>query len=444
LKQKEQAELSANQISTAKRVKGILAVLAVISLIFAWVYGRFAAQIDREKYLRGAAPGAATYQRVSAGTHERAYVFKVLDGQGTPLGYVTLSEGQGYGGPMEIVVFWSPGGTIRSLRIAEHREDEPWYRHIEDKEFLGQFVGRRDTDPLELDRDVNAVSGATCSSHGITEAIQKGRAAVAKQLGHVIPARKTTEIKFKPADAVLMLILGLLVLFRTVPRLRKIPHRRIVALFLGFLVLGLWLNQPLSLANFATWMLGYVPSWRTSIFPVVLVLAIPAMTLFMGKNFYCLWLCPFSAVQEAAHKITGINVRPGPGCGQALKKVRYTLLWLLLLLAFLARNPSVTIYEPWAALFTLKGAAEQWILVGVTLIGAMVVKNYWCYYLCSVGTLLEILIRIRESITRRFIPLVIIAFRKKDGGISGCSKKSVPKPERFFDNRYKSKKAIAR
>jgi hypothetical protein len=36
------------------------------------------------------------------------------------------------------------------------------------------------------------------------------------------------------------------------------------------------------------------------------------------------------------------------------------------------------------------------------------------------------------------IPLVIIAFRKKNGGISGSSKKSVPKSERFFDNRYKS------
>jgi hypothetical protein len=27
-------------------------------------------------------------------------------------------------------------------------------------------------------------------------------------------------------------------------------------------------------------------------------------------------------------------------------------------------------------------------------------------------------------------------FRKKDGGISGSSKKSVPKSERFFDNRF--------
>jgi hypothetical protein len=47
--------------------------------------------------------------------------------------------------------------------------------------------------------------------------------------------------------------------------------------------------------------------------------------------------------------------------------------------------------------------------------------------------------RAAHNFTRigRIIPLVIIAFRKKDGGLSGCSKKSVPKSERFFDNRYK-------
>jgi hypothetical protein len=28
-------------------------------------------------------------------------------------------------------------------------------------------------------------------------------------------------------------------------------------------------------------------------------------------------------------------------------------------------------------------------------------------------------------------------FRKKDGGISGCSKKNVRKSERFFDDHYK-------
>jgi hypothetical protein len=36
------------------------------------------------------------------------------------------------------------------------------------------------------------------------------------------------------------------------------------------------------------------------------------------------------------------------------------------------------------------------------------------------------------------IPLVIIAFRKKDGGISACSKKNVLKSKRFFDNRCKN------
>jgi hypothetical protein len=35
-----------------------------------------------------------------------------------------------------------------------------------------------------------------------------------------------------------------------------------------------------------------------------------------------------------------------------------------------------------------------------------------------------------------FIPLVIFMFRNKDGGISGCSKKTFGAAERFFDNLY--------
>jgi hypothetical protein len=36
-----------------------------------------------------------------------------------------------------------------------------------------------------------------------------------------------------------------------------------------------------------------------------------------------------------------------------------------------------------------------------------------------------------------FIPLVIIMFRKKNGGISVVAK-NVPQSERFFDNHYRS------
>jgi NosR/NirI family nitrous oxide reductase transcriptional regulator len=82
--------------------------------------------------------------------------------------------------------------------------------------------------------------------------------------------------------------------------------------------------------------------------------------------------------------------------------VRYLLLWLALLMAFMFRTPSFTVYEPWTALFTLKGTEVQWVLVAVTLVGAMLVHNLWCTYLCPVGALVEIVLRARSRVTSLF------------------------------------------
>jgi polyferredoxin len=74
------------------------------------------------------------------------------------------------------------------------------------------------------------------------------------------------------------------------------------------------------------------------------------------------------------------------------------LLWLALFLAFLSGTPALTIYEPWTALFTLKGTGSQWVLVAVTLVGAMLVHNFWCTYLCPVGALVEIVLKVRHRV----------------------------------------------
>jgi 3-hydroxymyristoyl/3-hydroxydecanoyl-(acyl carrier protein) dehydratase len=43
---------------------------------------------------------------------------------------------------------------------------------------------------------------------------------------------------------------------------------------------------------------------------------------------------------------------------------------------------------------------------------------------------------VADKVKGLFIPLVILMFQKKDGGISVVAK-NVPQSERFFDNHYK-------
>ena len=65
----------------------------------------------------------------------------------------------------------NPDGRVKQVEIMEYREsygyairDEPWRR---------QFVGKTSEAPLQLDHDINNVSGATLSCRHITDGVKK-------------------------------------------------------------------------------------------------------------------------------------------------------------------------------------------------------------------------------------------------------------------------------
>jgi hypothetical protein len=382
----------------SKPSRALLILAALISLAAAWVYGHLAYDASVERYLPGALPHATRFHLICLDPSEKLCLFEARDDQGLLAGYVTVGEGRGYGGPMVVVVGWSKEGSLLTLRVPKHREDAPWFRTLENKGFFEQYIGKKDTDPLELSRDVDAVSGATFSSYGIGEGVVNARELVAKQLGHTVPPRSAPPIKFDVAEVLLLLGFAWVVIARALGLFAGMKWRRVPSLVFGFLVLGIWLGQPLSLVNFTTWLIGYSLPWQNNLFLYGLVFGTLLLAVGLGKNFYCFWLCPFSAVQEGAHWLTGSNIRPSEACGKRLGNVRYVLLWLALFLAFLSGTPALTIYEPWTALFTLKGTGSQWVLVAVTLVGAMLVHNFWCTYLCPVGALMEIVLKVRHRV----------------------------------------------
>lgn len=376
----------------------ILIGLAIAGLVVAWIYGHRGHSEPIHTDLPGAFPGAAAYSLSFSDPKERLYLFDAEDARGKSIGYVTVAEGRGYGGPMAVATGWSLLGIIHHVKVLHHKEDTPWFRVLEDRKFYEHFEGRKDTEPLVFGRDIDAVSGATCSASGVAEGVSRGRDLVAKKLGHEIPKKSPPPVQFDLAEGLLFLGLGLSLILRYRPVSIPISWRRTFVLLFGFLVLGVWAQKPLSLVNFATWLVGYAPPWQSHLFLYGLVFGVLLLVIFAGRNFYCFWLCPFSAIQEASHLLTGSNLQPSRGCADALRQTRYILLWTALLLAFVYRNPSITVYEPWAALFTLKGTTEQWILVGLTLIAALLVHNVWCSYLCPVGALMELFMRFRHRV----------------------------------------------
>jgi len=64
-----------------------------------------------------------------------------------------------------------PDGRVRMVEILEYRES--YGGEINSASWLGQFVGKTSHDALQVDRDIRNISGATLSSHHVTEGIRR-------------------------------------------------------------------------------------------------------------------------------------------------------------------------------------------------------------------------------------------------------------------------------
>ena len=375
-----------------------LPTLAVLSLVAAAVIGQLTGGASSvEKYLPQSFPGSPSFELLSREPAYDGYLYGVTGADDKPVGYVTATEGQGYGGPMTVMVAWSLNGTILNVTVPEHLEDMPWFRVLAREGFFGQYADRQYSEPLRLDEDIDAVTGSTVSSVGVAMGVRMGRQMLSGQLGDPYPYPREP-IDFGLAEVLLLLGLGAVVLIRTVPTLRRRRWLRYLMLAFGLVVLGIWLAIPLSLTNFAASMLGYGPHFSTNVIRYILVFGVVGLAVFLGKNYYCFWLCPFAAVQEGLH-LSGSRAQPAPGWRRGLRNIRYFLLWLALLFVLLLRNPTVSVFEPWNVLFSLEGTGDQWLLMLLSLFVAMLIYDFWCYYLCPVGAVMDIILKVRKGVT---------------------------------------------
>jgi len=64
-----------------------------------------------------------------------------------------------------------PDGRVRRVEIMQYRES--YGGEITNPRWLEQFVGKTVLDRLQVDRDIRNISGATLSSHHVTEGIRR-------------------------------------------------------------------------------------------------------------------------------------------------------------------------------------------------------------------------------------------------------------------------------
>jgi len=88
-------------------------------------------------------------------------------------GYIIILKVKGYGGPIRMAVGIGKDGEAKGISIISHNETPGLGANVEKEEFLGQFIGKAISDPLEVGEDIQAITGATITSKAATKEVKE-------------------------------------------------------------------------------------------------------------------------------------------------------------------------------------------------------------------------------------------------------------------------------
>jgi Na+-transporting NADH:ubiquinone oxidoreductase subunit C len=114
---------------------------------------------------RHAFPSATNFAVVQADRIWRA------EGGGRVIGFFIFDRVIGKHLFIDYAVALDPGGRIREVDILQYRES--YGGEIRSPSWLAQFVGKSSASALQVGNDIRNISGATLSSHHVTEGVKR-------------------------------------------------------------------------------------------------------------------------------------------------------------------------------------------------------------------------------------------------------------------------------
>jgi hypothetical protein len=349
----------------------------------AWVVGATLSRTDVSSFLTQARPGAERFEPVAADLW-------VARRDGERVGFVALGEAAGYGGPMTVAVAVDDTATVVGTAIVEHGETPSFFGRVERSGLREDLVGKAWSEPFEIHEDVDGVTGATHTSQALAAATRTGsRRVAAGQLGLPVPQPAPIAVRFGLPEITLIALYAV----AFVGSRRRVRYRRALrwaTLLSGLVILGFWLNVPLTISRVGSFLLGFWPQWQTNLYWYLLIGGILFIATADNKNAYCAWFCPFGAAQECMAAIGGAKLSVPHRHRRRLAWVHRGLAWLALMLAFLFRNPGLSSYEVFGALFAFTGSSVMFALLGIVLLTSLFVKRPWCHFLCPLDPVYDI------------------------------------------------------
>lgn len=302
--------------------------------------------------------------------------------------WMAVTTTKGYGGPMQVGVQVTADNKLKAIEVFEHRETPAYLTRILDNSFfMSQFPGKSASDDYIIHEDIDVVSGATLTSRGISNAARNAAHLVATDYLHQAATWREEPVRFGLAEisVILLVVLAFCAPLQKIKLLRKLYLIAVIA------VLGFWLNASLSIAALTALPLGYLPDFGANLIWWILAATTLGSILFMGRNIYCHNVCPFHAVQSLLTSLSGGPLKLPKQIARHARSVANGLLWLSLMIIFISRNPSLGAYEPFSLVFSLEGTGIQWYMLPASLLGSLLLSNFWCACCCPGGRALSLL-----------------------------------------------------
>lgn len=315
--------------------------------------------------------------------------FAVKNAENETIGSVMLSSPysdgiKGYAGPTPLLIALDKEGKILQVKILANRETPGFLKSVTNAGFFESWNGLTVDEALQ--KNVDAVSGATYSSKGIQNSLKARLAVVSRQS----ITETTDNSALLPNICILLVVIMALICFFNPQKTKTL---RLVTLLLSIGILGFWRNASMSLLKFYSWLTSGITWPLEWVLIVVFALAV-LLPLFTGRAFYCTYLCPMGALQELAGKACKKKVNVPKIVVTILLIIRK--LFLLTLLILVAANAGIDLAfaEPFSVFSVQSITLFSIVFAAIVLVVSLFINRAWCRFLCPTGLLFDLVRRV--------------------------------------------------
>ncbi len=152
------------------------------------------ARKEAEEARRAAFPEAVSFEESTAAIPEDYAIIKsvytALDADGSEIGIVASVVTKGYSSGLNLTVGVGADGTVKGVIVGSHGETPGLGAKAAEEKFRGQYTGIPYSEPLTVvknppsaDNEVQAITGATITSRGVTDAVNTVASYYTEEMG---------------------------------------------------------------------------------------------------------------------------------------------------------------------------------------------------------------------------------------------------------------------